>query len=150
MTGEDALSRFFVEQGLWPEGSSVTDWIGDRWLRIGGIRVLPLVGGIKESLILHDLHHVLTGYDTSWTGELELAGWELGSGGCGRPLFFWFDRLGALAIGLLTVPRRTIQALRRGRSERNLYGRRSAEVLASEVSELGRYIRRSRSRDVSF
>jgi hypothetical protein len=136
MTAEDALSRYFVEQGLFPEGSSVADWIGDRWYRIGGIPVLPLVGKIKESLILHDLHHLVTGYDTSWKGELELAGWELGSGGCGSHFFFWFDRLGAFALGLLMAPRSTLRALRRGRRERNLYRRRSADVLGKEVAEL--------------
>ena len=143
MTAGDALSRFFVEHGLLPEGSAFADWIGDRWYRMGGVPVLPLVGRIKESLILHDVHHLLTGYDTSWTGELELAGWELGSGGCGWHLFFWFDRLGTLALALLTAPRVTLRALRRGRSERNLYRRRSAEVLASEISELKRYVCRS-------
>ena len=75
MNAQDALSHYFVEHGLFPEGSGVEDWLGERWYRIGGLPVLPLVGKIKESLILHDLHHVVTGYETSWTGELELAGW---------------------------------------------------------------------------
>ncbi len=111
MTAEDALSRFFVDQGLFPEGSTAADWIGDRWYRMGGVPVLPLVGKLKQSLILHDIHHLVTGYDTSWNGELELAGWELGSGGCHTHFFFWFDRIGAFTFGLLLAPRRVWRAL---------------------------------------
>ncbi len=49
MNAQSALSHYFVEQGLIPEGSAVEDWLGDRWYRIGGLPVLPLVGKIKES-----------------------------------------------------------------------------------------------------
>ena len=142
MTARDALSQYFVEQGLFPEATSVEDWFADRWYRIGGVPVLPLVGGLKHSLILHDVHHLVTGYDTDWIGELELAGWELGSGGCAAHVLFWFDRIAAMVIGLLSAPRRTVAALRTGLQQRNLYGRRSGEVLASEVDDLRRYIRR--------
>ena len=31
MTAKDALSHYFVEQGLFPEGSSVEDWLEERW-----------------------------------------------------------------------------------------------------------------------
>ena len=119
MTAQDALSSFFVAQGILREGSAVEDWIGDRWYRIGGIPVLPLVGKIKHSLILHDVHHLVTGYDTSWTGELELAAWELASGGCGLNLFFWLDRFLALALGLFVCPRRLWRAASRGWKCRN-------------------------------
>ena len=40
------------------------------------------------------------GYSTKLVGELELAAWELASGGCGLNLFFWLDRFLALALGL--------------------------------------------------
>ena len=108
MTIQEALSNYFVEQGLHTERSTLEDWLEDRWYRIGGVPVLPLVGRIKESLILHDIHHLITGYSTRWTGELELAGWELGSGGCARHWFFWFDRIFTLGLGLVMAPVRTI------------------------------------------
>ncbi len=140
MTAQDALSSFFVAQGILPEGSAVEDWIGDRWYRIGGIPVLPLVGKIKHSLILHDVHHLVTGYDTSWTGELELAAWELASGGCHSHFFFWFDRLGAFAIGLFMHPRRLWRALRRGWRVRNLYPLDAYRVLKMDVEQIRAYV----------
>ncbi len=142
MKAQQALSRYFVEEGLFPKGSNVDDWVGDRWYRIGGVPVFPLVGKIKQSLILHDLHHVMTGYHTTWRGELELAGWELGSGGCAWHHFFWFDRLSAFLLGLIFVPRLTLRALRKGWHQHNLYPLRSDEVLATELDELRRYVER--------
>ena len=140
MTAQDALSRFFVDQGLFPEGSTADDWIGDRWYRMGGVPVLPLVGKLKQSLILHDIHHLVTGYDTSWNGELELAGWELGSGGCHTHFFFWFDRIGAFTFGLLLAPRRVWRAFQAGWHARNLYRLDAYRVLRMDVDELREYV----------
>ena len=140
MTAKDALSHYFVEQGLFPEGSSVEDWLEERWYRIGGFPVLPLVGKIKESLILHDVHHLVTGYETTWIGEFELAGWELGSGGCHTHFFFWLDRLGAFAFGLLVTPRRVWRALRSGRRARNLYRLDAYRILEEEIDALRSYV----------
>ncbi len=142
MKAQQALSRYFVEEGVFPAGTSADDWVGDRWYRIGGLPVFPLVGKIKQSLILHDLHHVVTGYHTTWRGELELAGWELGSGGCARHLFFWVDRLVAVLLGLIFQPRLTLRAFRKGWRQRNLYPLQASQALAIEIDELRRYVRR--------
>lgn len=69
---------------------------------------------------LHDLHHVLTEYDTSWTGEAEIGAWEIASG-CGRHYPAWLLNLGAFAIGLIITPRKTYRAFVRGRHSANLY-----------------------------
>jgi ubiquinone biosynthesis protein Coq4 len=58
---------------------------------------------------LHDLHHVLTDYETTWTGEAEIAAWEIASG-CGPYYAAWLLNFGALAIGLLIAPRKTCRA----------------------------------------
>jgi hypothetical protein len=139
MKSEAALSRYYAEREIRPEGTNRDDWLKERWYRVGGvpgIPILPLVGGLKQTLILHDVHHLVTGYATDWDGELQLAGWELGSGGCGWSLVFWFDRLGAFAAGLLLAPRLTLRAFQRGLRERNLYGRSLDTVLESDVEEL--------------
>ena len=36
----------------------------------------------------HDLHHILTEYDTTWTGEAEVSAWELATG-CKNYLAAW-------------------------------------------------------------
>jgi hypothetical protein len=68
---------------------------------------------------LHDLHHILTGYQTDWIGEAELAAWELRAG-CKTLVVYWLDLSGA-AIGLFISPARVWRAFRRARGQRTLY-----------------------------
>lgn len=139
MRTENALSEYYAEHEIRPEGTKLDDWLKERWYRVGGVPgvpILPLLGGLKRTLIMHDVHHLLTGYATDWDGELQLAGWELGSGGCGWSVVFWLDRLGAFAAGLLLAPRLTLRAFWRGVRQRNLYGSPLGLVLAADVDEL--------------
>ena len=74
-----------------------------------------------EALAVHDFHHVLTGYPTSWQGESLISAWEIGSGGAGRYVYAWGIALFGFFVGLLAFPRATLRAFRRGRAGRNLY-----------------------------
>ena len=96
------------------------------------------VYGFKTSLFLHDINHLLSGYDTHWVGELEIAGWELGSGGCGRYYLYWVDRLVFVALGLLFAPIRTLRAFRRGRKHKNVFDRDPLALMSVGVDELRR------------
>jgi len=129
---------------LCPGKRSLDEWLGMRWgrMRLGRwqVPVLPLTPGLRNHLIVHDVHHLLTGWDTSYRGEAQLAAWELASGGCGRSLFFWLDRLSFLAIGLVLCPRALGLAFRRGRGCRNLYGSRASELLTRPLEELARRV----------
>ncbi len=69
---------------------------------------------------LHDLHHVVTGYDTTWTGEGEIAAFELASG-CADHYAAWYLNLSALSIGLLLAPSAMLRAFVRGCHAENLY-----------------------------
>jgi hypothetical protein len=110
-------------------------------MNVRGLRIpIKPLYGYKKVVILHDVHHLLTGYDTNWTGEMEVAAWELGSGGCGPYLLMWNNRLFAFVLGLLTAPLATLGAFRRGRTQRNLYRCDCSEVLLREVEDLRRYV----------
>ncbi len=114
---------------------------GERWVKLkaGPIPIwFPNAPGRVRAVKLHDLHHVVTGYATTWTGEAEIAAWELASG-CGRYGWAWALNLSALPIGLAIAPRATLSAFVRGRSSRNLYQRAGgidAALLARPVSAL--------------
>ena len=73
------------DDDLCPGATSLAAWREVRWIRarIRGcaVPVLPVLG-YRDALLLHDVHHVVTGYGTALPGELELAAWELASGGC--------------------------------------------------------------------
>jgi hypothetical protein len=100
-----------------------THYFGDRalydrvvWYKLGPFTLpLPNTDGRKRAIALHDLHHLITGYGTDWSGEGEVAAWEL-AGGYTRK--HWAGYLyGPLALftGLLVAPRRAYRAWRRGR-----------------------------------
>lgn len=128
---------------LCPGSESLEAWLDVRWIRArvpgwrGGptIPILPVIG-CRNALILHDVHHVVTGYETSLSGEVELAAWELASGSYGWNLFFWIDRSIAALVGALVLPVRTARAFRRGLGCRNLYGLSSRDVLEQDFEDV--------------
>jgi len=144
MTARDALADYFERRGVKPHDESVEQWIAENWIymTIGGHRVpvKPLYG-YKKVIVLHDLHHVVAGYETTWTGEFEVAAWELGSGGCGPYLLMWNNRVLTLLLGLMFAPVQTWRAFRRGRQHRNLYRLDCWEVLKRDIDELRAYAR---------
>src|SRR5215831_15854810 len=96
----------------------------DRWVilyRVGPIPLgFPNTKGRVRAVKLHDLHHVLTEYDTTWTGEAEIGGWEIASG-CADHYAAWVLNMGAFAIGLFIAPVAVYKAFIRGRHSKNLY-----------------------------
>lgn len=146
-TTAEVLWSHVHREDLCPGSETLEAWREVRWIRARvrerAIPILPVVG-YRDSLVLHDVHHVLTGYSTRLGGELELAAWELASGGCGRHVLFWIDRSLALLLGLAFLPRRTIRAWRRGRGCRNLYRTPGGvdELLATDFEELARRVGR--------
>jgi ubiquinone biosynthesis protein Coq4 len=131
-----ARARYFTENGLGDGGYD------DRFvvLRVAGVPalVLPNTRQRVRSVRIHDLHHVLTGYATSWRGEGEIAAWELASG-CRDHWAAWLLNLSAATIGLFVAPRAVWDAFRRGRATRNLYDREWDDgMLDRSVVELRR------------
>ena len=115
----------------------------DRWvkLKLGPLPLaFPNTAARKAAVKLHDLHHVATGYATTWTGESEIAAYEIAAG-CGRYWAAWGLNVGAFGVGLLIAPRRTFRAFVRGRHARSLYRRAFGEdLLALTVGDLRRQL----------
>lgn len=134
-TVRDARDEYFVRSGFARDGG-----YGDRWvlLKAGGVTVFafPNTAARVRAVRLHDLHHVVTEYDTSWTGEAEIAAWELAAG-CGRHAAAWVLNIAASLVGLIVSPRRVLRAFRRGRRSRTLYaGQFSDDLLDQTVGQL--------------
>jgi hypothetical protein len=134
MTVREAREDYFRRNGLSEAGYA------DRCvrLRVGPVSVwFPNTAARRRAVKLHDLHHVATGYDTTWTGEGEIAAWELAAG-CGRHLAAWLLNAGGLAIGIAIAPRRTCRAWKRGWRSRSLYAARELDesMLDIDVAEL--------------
>lgn len=126
----EARAQYFLSAGF-DERSYSERWVV---LRVAGLPLLafPNTAQRVRSVRLHDLHHVLTGYDTSWTGEGEIAAWELASG-CADHSAAWVLDFYAMLIALCIAPRRVSAAFRRGRRERNLYREEFSHALLDET-----------------
>jgi hypothetical protein len=134
MLVRDARAAYFSENGF-SEAS-----YRDRFTRIPlGPIALPMWNppSRQRAVALHDLHHVATGYATTWRGEAEIGAWEIGAS-CGQYAAAWFYDAAAMAFGVAICPRRTFRAFVRGRHARSLYvgQRRVDEVLEMRVDEL--------------
>jgi hypothetical protein len=143
-TIEVALSHYLVAQGVATKGDTRADLYADKWfyVTVGGKKV-PFFprAGFRGGLPAHDTHHLLNGYSTNWVGECETAAWELASGGCGRYVAYWFDRLFFIVIALVTVPVRTARAFQRGWGQKNLYRLDPDELLSMDLAEVRRIVR---------
>jgi hypothetical protein len=134
MTVRDARATYFAQNGF-SEAS-----YRDRFTRIAlGPISLPMWNppSRQRAVAFHDLHHVATGYPTTWTGEAEIGAWEIAAS-CGAFAAAWIYDAAAMAFGVAFRPRRTFRAFVRGRHARSLYvgDLRVDDLLELHVDEL--------------
>jgi hypothetical protein len=134
-TVREAQARFYVVNELARAGdSSARYWI----LKFAGLSLpVPNFAWRRKALPLHDLHHLLTGYPCSPSGEFEMAAWEFAAGRY-RNVFATAFCLPLVGIGGIACPRRTFRAFVRGRASRTLYaqGEPGSEVLDGPLDAL--------------
>ena len=130
-TLREERARYFEENGFGEDGGYTDRFVV---LRMGPVpvAVFPNTAARVRAVRLHDLHHVVTGYATTWRGEAEIGAWEIASG-CGSYLAAWVLNGLALTYGLLLWPRHMLAAWRRGRRSRNLYGEDWSDDLLDET-----------------
>jgi hypothetical protein len=119
MTLGEARAEYFRLNGFGENGG-----YQERWIKVKVWQIpiwLPNTEGRRQAVKLHDLHHVLTEYPTTWRGEAEISAWEVGSGGLKRYFAGWFLDLLNIAQGLAVNPKGVYRGFMRGRSTGNLY-----------------------------
>ncbi|MCU0450933.1 MAG: hypothetical protein MUC97_14025 [Bernardetiaceae bacterium] len=85
------------------------------WIKFGFFSIpLPNLASRRQNVYLHDLSHLVTGYDTSWRGESAVSAWEIGAGGWRNLYFPWVLTLWAMGLGVILYPRSTWQAFAQG------------------------------------
>jgi hypothetical protein len=126
----EARTRYFADNGFGDDGG-----YNDRWVtlyKLGPLRLgFPNTAGRVAAVRYHDLHHLVTDYDTDLTGEAEIAAWELASG-CTRFPAAVFLNTAALPIGMLRDSGRVLRAYERGCRTRNLYAESSSSNVLDE------------------
>lgn len=133
MTMRIARDRYFEANGFGDDGG-----YNDKWVEFKlGPLVLPFPNtkGRIAAVKFHDLHHVLTGYETNAAGEFEISAWEIGAGCTKSPAAFVINS-GGMAAGAFSSPRRVLAAFVRGRRSRALYGEAFEPLLDKTVGEM--------------
>jgi hypothetical protein len=131
LTVAEARSRYFAEAGFPPDGGYAAKFV--QLAKLGPIPLgFPNSDARRKAVVMHDLHHVATGYKTDWTGEAEISAWEIASG-CGRMWFAWYINLLGIVLGWVVSPGATWRAWVRGRHSRNLYPEGHSEKLLRET-----------------
>ncbi len=132
----EARAEYFRFNGFGDDGGYTAKWVD---FKVGPVPFpFPNTPQRLDAVRYHDLHHVMTGYQTDFVGELEISGWELGSG-CVNKSAALVLNLGGYAVGMLIAPRRTFRSFVRGRHSRNLYRYTfGEELLDRNVGEMRR------------
>jgi len=140
MTLRDARQLYFDLNGFGSDGG-----YEERWIKVKMWRLpvwLPNTKGRRKAVRLHDLHHILTEYPTTWRGEAEISAWEIAGGGLHRYYAGWVLDLMNVAQGLVVNPRGMYRAFLRGRRSANLYLMEfNDELLAHRVGEFRHRLR---------
>ncbi|MBX3207687.1 MAG: hypothetical protein KF764_21740 [Labilithrix sp.] len=117
-TVREARDAYLAENGFTVEAYD-EKWTGASFFGIPF--KVPNTRRHRWAIMLHDLHHVATGYGTDLVGEGEISAWELRPGPVSLGLYVGgIVFLGTLA-GAFVAPRRTLAAWRAARSIRTLH-----------------------------
>lgn len=129
----DALRNYRREHGLDQDSHSSRIW--RFW--VGPISVrLPNFNWRREAITRHDLHHVLTGYPCTVSGECHIATWEFAAGRFPHPAATLFC-LPLVAAGVCWSPRSIWRAFLSGRRSHSLYGiALTEEILRMSILDL--------------
>ena len=130
LTMQQARTLYFAVNKFGDSGGYDDAWVD---FKLGPIPFpFPNTPGRIRAVKFHDLHHILTGYDTDLIGEFEISAWEIAAG-CKDFYAAWALNLGGLVAGLLCAPRRITRAFARGLASRSLYGQSLEALLAMPV-----------------
>lgn len=132
-TLSDKLLAFYKANNLPLDGG-----VSDKWGRysIGRLSfvVFPNFKHRVESIIRHDLNHIVNELGTSPLEEGMIAAFEVGSG-CRKYWFSWFMECQALWFGIVLGPRLTWEYFLRGRASKNFYQYSSGPMLEKELAK---------------
>ena len=103
--------QIFFDKYHFADGGYNLKWFH---IKVGFINIpLPNTKSRVEVAKIHDIHHILTGYEATLRGEAEIAGWEIASG-CDHYGVAWFFNLGSFFYGMFFFPKSLFNAFLRG------------------------------------
>jgi hypothetical protein len=134
----DGRDAYLAENGFSVEGYEAK-WTEASFL---GVRFrVPNTRRHAWAIMMHDLHHVATGYGTDLVGEAEVSAWELRRGLRGLGAYVGSIIVAGTLAGLLFAPRRTLRAWRASSPDRRSLFQSTRpydDLLAMSVADLRR------------
>jgi hypothetical protein len=116
-TVKQAVEHFYIINGYGEEGGIYEKYA---WIKFGFFSVpVPNIAGRRNHVYLHDINHIITGYDTTWKGESAVSAWEIAAGGWKDVYVIWIMALWAMGLGMLFYPRSVLQSFQRGLTMHN-------------------------------
>jgi len=132
LTVREARDAYLAENGFTLEAYDA------KWTQASlfGLRfAVPNTRRHRAAIMVHDLHHVATGYGTDNVGEGEISMWELRCGLWPLGAYVGGIVLSGSLLGFLLAPRRALRAFGRARGASALFPLYD-ELLAMTVDEL--------------
>ena len=135
-TPREILEKFYADNHLDLDGGQSKSYV-----RIDIMpsfhMYIPNFDARRKAVIKHDIHHLITGYETNMAGETEISMWEVASGCKKYWAAFVIDTLGAMMGFWFNLPK-LLKSFARGRRTGNLYhGKYTVEqALDMRVGEL--------------
>jgi hypothetical protein len=117
ITIEQAISEFYQRHDFGEDGGASEKYA---WIKFGFFSIpIPNAETRKNNVYLHDIHHIVTGNDTTWRGESAVSAWEIASGGWKNLYIPWLLTLWAMGLGVLFYPSNVLKSFRQGLTMNN-------------------------------
>ncbi|MDP4263587.1 MAG: hypothetical protein Q8941_13755 [Bacteroidota bacterium] len=118
-TPRKLLPGFYSQYGLNDDGGQSSRYVKIEFTKKFRL-YFPNFDARRKAVFKHDVHHIATGYTSTFEGETEIGAWEIASGCRHYWVAFALD-LHAMMIGILFNPVGVYRAFIKGRRTRNLY-----------------------------
>ena len=118
-TPRELLPEFYRQYDLGEDGGAQIPYVRIKFTNKISLYI-PNIEARRRAVFKHDIHHIVTGYTSTFKGETEIAAWEIGSG-C---LNYWIAfvlNLSGMMTGIFFNAPRVYKAFVKGRRTKNLY-----------------------------
>ena len=118
-TPGEILSKFYADNNLEADGGQSSSYVKIE-LTPKFHFYFPNFESRRKAVVKHDIHHLLTGYETNVAGEGEISAWEIASG-CKKYYAAFSINTSGVMLGLPINFWGVLKAFARGRRTKNLY-----------------------------
>src|ERR1700752_4705535 len=136
-TPRELLHQFYLENNLPLDGGQSVPYVKIEVSKKISF-YFPNFEARKKAVVIHDIHHLVTGYSAgSLAGESEISAWEIASG-CTNYWAAFFINTSGLMIGIPFNFLKVLKSFVRGRRTKNFYttNLNIESILDTKVSEL--------------